>query len=49
VRAEINFSKLFAKIVVTEEKPLLVYIIPLSVNFQSCMYVNPREVLLIVE
>jgi len=31
VCAEINFPKLFAKIVATEEKQLVVYIIPLSV------------------
>jgi len=31
VRAEINFPKLFAKIVATEEKQLVVYIISLSV------------------
>jgi len=31
VGAEINFPKLFAKIVATEEKQLVVYIIPLSV------------------
>ena len=45
VCVEINFPKRFAKIVATEEKQLVVYIIPLSINFQSCMYVNLREVL----
>ena len=37
VRAEINFPKLFAKIVATEEKQLVFYIIPLSLKFTSFM------------